>query len=94
MEQARRRLVFEELLILQLSLLKAKGINTKQKGNKFKTVDINPLLNKLTFKLTSAQKKVFEEICNDMQSDKKMNRLIQGDVSWKGGSSYGYLFSC
>ena len=80
MEQARRRLVFEELLILQLSLLKAKGINTKQKGNKFKTVDINPLLNKLTFKLTSAQKKVFEEICNDMQSDKKMNRLIQGDV--------------
>ena len=80
MEQARRRLVFEELLILQLSLLKAKGINTKQKGNKFKPVDINPLLNKLTFKLTSAQKKVFEEICNDMQSDKKMNRLIQGDV--------------
>ena len=78
MEQARRRLVFEELLILQLSLLKSKGINKEQKGNRFEPVDVNPLLNKLTFKLTSAQKKVFEEICNDMQSDRKMNRLIQG----------------
>jgi len=72
--------VFEELLILQLSLLKSKGINKEQKGNRFEPVDVNPLLNKLTFKLTSAQKKVFEEICNDMQSDRKMNRLIQGDV--------------
>jgi len=80
MEQARRRLVFEELLILQLGLLKSKGMSSEQKGNKLKPVDINPLLNKLSFKLTSAQKKVFEEICKDMQSKKKMNRLIQGDV--------------
>jgi len=80
MEQARRRLVFEELLILQLSLLKSKGISKEQKGNRFEPVDMSPLLNKLTFKLTSAQKKVFEEICYDMQSDRKMNRLIQGDV--------------
>ncbi|NLX63811.1 MAG: ATP-dependent DNA helicase RecG [Clostridiaceae bacterium] len=80
MEQARRRLVFEELLTLQLCLLKSKGISKEQKGNRFEPVDMSPLLNKLTFKLTSAQKKVFEEICNDMQSDRKMNRLIQGDV--------------
>ena len=80
MVQARRRLVFEELLILQLGLLKSKGISLEQKGNKLKPVDISPLLNKLSFKLTSAQKRVFEEICNDMQSEKKMNRLIQGDV--------------
>ncbi|NLE24602.1 MAG: ATP-dependent DNA helicase RecG [Clostridiaceae bacterium] len=80
MEQARRRLVFEELLILQLGLLRSKGVSAEQKGNKLKPVDIDPLLNKLSFKLTSAQKKVFEEICKDMQSEKKMNRLIQGDV--------------
>jgi len=80
MEQARRRLVFEELLILQLSLFKSKGINKEQKGNRFQPVDMSPLLNRLPFTLTSAQKKVFEEICNDMQSDRKMNRLIQGDV--------------
>jgi len=80
MEQARRRLVFEELLILQLSLLKSKGISKEQKGNRFRPVDMSPLLNKLPFQLTTAQKKVFDEICNDMQSDRKMNRLIQGDV--------------
>ena len=80
MEQARRRLVFEELLILQLGLLRSKGNSTEQKGNKLKPIGINPLISKLTFELTSAQERVFEEIRNDMESDRKMNRLVQGDV--------------
>jgi ATP-dependent DNA helicase RecG len=80
MEEARRRLVFEELLLLQLGLLKSKGVSTQQKGIKFKPVDMSPVLDKLTFKLTSAQQRVFEEIRDDMVSTKRMNRLIQGDV--------------
>lgn len=79
-EEARKRLVFEELLLLQLGLLKSKGASTKQKGIEFKTVDIKPLLRMLSFSLTSAQKRVFEEIRSDMESDKRMNRLVQGDV--------------
>lgn len=80
MEEARRRLVFEELLLLQLSLIRSKGISSEQKGIKFQPVDMAPLLDKLSFSLTNAQKKVFEEIRNDMESNRRMNRLIQGDV--------------
>lgn len=79
-EVARKRLVFEELLLLQLGLLKSKGASTQQKGIEFKPVDLTPLLSKLSFTLTSAQNRVFEEIKTDMLSDKRMNRLVQGDV--------------
>lgn len=80
MEVARRRLVFEELLMLQLGLIKSKGVNTELKGIEFKPVDMGPLLDRLPFSLTNAQKKVFEEIRDDMTSSRRMNRLIQGDV--------------
>lgn len=80
MEQARKRLVFEELLLLQLGLIHIKGTNSGQKGNVFGAVDMAPLLECLPFSLTSAQQKVFSEIEADMESDKRMNRLIQGDV--------------
>jgi len=80
METARRRLVFEELLMLQLGLIRSKGVNTQLKGIKFNPVDMGPLLEKLPFSLTNAQKKVFEEIRDDMTSSRRMNRLIQGDV--------------
>ena len=40
----------------------------------------NEILNKLPFKLTSSQKKVLEEINNDLRNDKRMFRIIQGDV--------------
>lgn len=80
MEEAIKRLVFEELLMLQLGLMKSKGVNTQLKGIGFKPVDMKPLLDKLPYSLTNAQKKVFEEIRTDMESDRRMNRLIQGDV--------------
>ena len=81
-KKARKRLVFDELLSMQLGLLKLKGENQKDiKGIKFdKNVSIEDVLNDLPFKLTKAQLKVLEEICNDMESDKPMNRLLQGDV--------------
>ncbi|RKD34373.1 ATP-dependent DNA helicase RecG [Thermohalobacter berrensis] len=80
--KARQRLVFEELLILQLGLLMIKeNYSNNKNGIKFNKVDeIKKFINTLPFELTNAQKRVFKEIEQDMESDKPMNRLVQGDV--------------
>lgn len=79
---ARNRLVFEELLSTQLALLQLKNNNlTEQKGIKFdKNVYMSDVIQALPFNLTKAQLRVLEEIDNNMESDKAMNRLLQGDV--------------
>jgi len=79
---ARKRLVFEELLSMQLALLELKNNYTNDtKGIRFsKDAKMSEIINKLPFKLTKAQLKVLEEIDNDMESEKPMNRLLQGDV--------------
>lgn len=79
---ARNRLVFEELLTMQLALLQLKNkYITEDKGIAFsKEIHMSDIINKLPFKLTKAQARVLEEIDNDMESDKSMNRLLQGDV--------------
>ena len=81
-DKARKRLVFEELLIMQLALLNLKkSYTTEEKGIQFsKDVKMSELIDELPFKLTKAQIRVLEEIDNDMESDKPMNRLLQGDV--------------
>ena len=79
---ARNRLVFEELLATQLALLELK--NNYQNGEDGiifnKNVNMSDIINKLPFKLTKAQLRVLEEIDTDMESNKQMNRLLQGDV--------------
>ena len=79
---ARKRLVFEELLSMQLALLSLKNkYEVKSKGIKFdENVKMSEVIDKLPFKLTGAQTRVLEEIDKDMESDKPMNRLLQGDV--------------
>ena len=79
---ARKRLAFEELLIMQLALLNLKkSYAADEKGIQFsKDVKMSELINELPFKLTKAQIRVLEEIDNDMESDNPMNRLLQGDV--------------
>jgi len=79
---ARRRLVFEELLVMQLALLNLKSNWKKeQKGIKYSSdVKMSDVINDLPFKLTKAQLKVLEEIDYDMENEKAMNRLLQGDV--------------
>ena len=81
-ENARKRLVFEELLSTQLALLSIKNMNAMDNtGIKFsKEVHMSSVINELPFKLTKAQLRVLEEIDNDMESSKPMNRLLQGDV--------------
>ncbi len=81
-ESARRRLVFEELLSMQLALLSLKNKYSKEeKGIQFsKEANMSDVINELPFKLTKAQLRVLEEIDNDMEKSKPMNRLLQGDV--------------
>lgn len=91
-EKARKRLVFEELLSMQMALLSLKNKYTKEEaGIQFnKEVKMSDVINELPFKLTKAQLKVLEEIDNDMENIKPMNRLLQGDVgSRKNSSSNG-----
>ena len=80
--KARKRLVFEELLSMQLALLSLKNKYEIQKeGISFsKDAKMSEIINKLPFHLTNAQLRVLEEIDTDMESNKPMNRLLQGDV--------------
>jgi ATP-dependent DNA helicase RecG len=81
-ETARYRLAFEELLLLQIALLNIKSkYKVSNQGISFsKEENISELLKTLPFELTNAQKRVWNEIRLDMESEKAMNRLIQGDV--------------
>lgn len=81
---ARRRLKFEELFFLQLSILQyARSRQTVTEGWLFPRVGErfnNFYSHVLPFRLTDAQKRVVKEIHADLQSGRQMNRLLQGDV--------------
>lgn len=83
LENAKRSLIFEELFSIQAGLLllkqKHKG---KNQGIKFlQNSDlVAKVLARLPFTLTDEQQKVWQEICQDMQTDTQMQRLVQGDV--------------
>ena len=81
-QKARYRLAFEELLVMQLGLLrfKEKG-QEERKGISFdKDEKMDELLTTFPYTLTGAQQRVWNEIDKDMRSEKSMNRLVQGDV--------------
>ena len=83
LERARYRLKFEELFLLQLSLLKQKYVRSRgSKGFLMPRVgeDFNACYKALPYSLTSAQQRVIKEIRADLMSGKQMNRLLQGDV--------------
>ena len=81
-KEARKRLVFEELLTMQVALLGLKNKYSRDiKGIEFaKEYKFSDIINDLPFNLTNAQIRVLQEIENDMEKDKSMNRLLQGDV--------------
>lgn len=81
-QKARTRLAFEELLTMQLLLLNLKNkCMKKESGIQFsKDVKMSDVINTLPFTLTKAQLRALEEIDKDMESDRIMNRLLQGDV--------------
>lgn len=80
--QARKRLVFEELFMLQLSLYQLKADFAKKLlGVSHQiTSELKAFMQTLPFELTGAQKRVMREIVQDMKSTYAMNRLVQGDV--------------
>ena len=80
--RAKNRLVFEELLALQLALFRLKeGQKFDEKGIKFDSnIKMQDVIQTLPFNLTNAQKRVLDEIDKDMEKDTAMNRLLQGDV--------------
>jgi len=77
-----KRLYFNELFMFELGLSILKKGKEIEKGIAFnpKGVLVSRLLDMLPFKLTGAQRRVGEEIFNDMQQPHPMNRLLQGDV--------------
>lgn len=83
LQKSVRRLKFEELFFLQLSLLKQKYIQSRGSiGLPIVKVGaaFNACFNALPYELTGAQKRVIREIHGDMKSGHQMNRLLQGDV--------------
>jgi ATP-dependent DNA helicase RecG len=83
LEQARRRLKFEELFYFQLMLAWRKR-NAQEQERELKYTPngtlVHQLIRSLHFELTNAQKRVLQEIMNDFKSRNLMNRLLQGDV--------------
>lgn len=80
LEVARRRLVFEELFVLQLGLLLLRSRSKKQTGNIIKEDKTEEFCSLLPFTMTGAQKRAVGEAVEDMKRDIPMNRLVQGDV--------------
>jgi len=98
MEQARRRLVFDEFFILQLALaLRRYKMKSAPKGKAHQTEGKlqEEFFKALPFKLTPAQQRTIEDIKKDMASPKPMHRLVQGEVgSGKTAiSCYGLLLT-
>jgi len=84
MEQATRRMKFEELFISQVRILQLK-VGRREHLQGFVFTNINNFFHQfyyhhLKFQLTNAQKKVLKEIRQDVLSGRQMNRLLQGDV--------------
>lgn len=79
-EPARHRLIFDELLTLQLGLLKLKEKDVKGNSCKIKKDFTKEFYSLLPFTPTGAQQRAVADCIEDMQSDRMMNRLIQGDV--------------
>lgn len=82
LEHARRRLCFEEFLLIQLGVQRQRFL-WQQQRSKPMVVDwaaLDSFINALPFALTSAQRRVLSEIVADMQRPYPMSRLLQGDV--------------
>ena len=82
-KQARNRLAFEELYLIQCGLMMLKKRTQEKKQgirHGLNSVMVDKLMGMLPFKLTGDQRKAWNDICNDMESSVPMRRLVQGDV--------------
>ena len=77
---ARRRLIYEELLVLQLGIGCMKSRGAADTGAPMRLIDPAPFWDSLPFAPTGAQRRAVTEILADMSGQHAMNRLLQGDV--------------
>ena len=77
---ARRRLIYEELLVLQLGIGRMKNRGAAATGAPMQLADPSPFWASLPFSPTGAQRRAVSEIVADMAGQTSMNRLLQGDV--------------
>ncbi len=77
---ARRRLIYEELLTLQLGILLLRSRGRKGDAAAIRAADLEPFFASLPFSPTDAQRRASGEILSDMSHSRPMNRLLQGDV--------------
>ncbi|MBR7552845.1 ATP-dependent DNA helicase RecG [Allobacillus sp. GCM10007491] len=83
LKHARRRWIYEELLLFQLKMQWIRKENKKRMEGLVKKYDENQLENfiqTLPFQLTNSQQRVLNEILTDLKSESRMSRLLQGDV--------------
>lgn len=83
LKQAKRRLVYEELLIFQLKMQQLRKKNRERnKGNsqRYDQNRVKDFVKQLPFQLTEAQNRALSEILDDLKSPLRMHRLLQGDV--------------
>ncbi len=93
-QKARYRLIFEELLTLQLGLLKLKGRNKAETNLKITADFTEEFKSLLPFEMTNAQQRAIKDCLSDMAGDYPMSRLLQGDVgSGKTAVAAGLCYS-
>jgi len=82
LEEARRRLAFDEFLYIQIGVLRQRQIWRAQTGRpvRLRREVVDQFLSNLPFTLTGAQQRSLEEILHDLQQTEPMSRLLQGDV--------------
>lgn len=95
LSEARRRLIFEELFLLELGLLRLKSKARKSTALSMKKDYTEEFFSLLPFELTGAQKKAIAASAEDMLKDVPMNRLLQGDVgSGKTAVAAALIYNC
>ncbi len=77
---ARRRLIYEELLVLQLGIGRMKNRGSASTGAPMQRLDPAPFWASLPFSPTGAQRRAVDAILTDLSGSTSMNRLLQGDV--------------
>ena len=80
LEQARRRLIFEEFFVFSAALGAMRARRGRGTAEIYTNRDLSPFYSALPFSLTGAQQRVIEEILADLTAGKPMSRLVQGDV--------------
>ena len=95
LSEARRRLIFEELFLLELGLMRLKTKNRRFTASAMQNDYTDEYISSLPFELTNAQRRAIAEATRDMNKNAPMNRLLQGDVgSGKTAVSAALIYNC